>query len=60
VPDAPVVLGPNQPPQFYRGGAGIARFRGTPQPSAYAPEDWVGPTTFDGQFQALRGRPPVS
>jgi mannose-6-phosphate isomerase len=39
------VLGPNQPPQFYRGGAGIARLRGTPQPSAYAPEDWVGSTT---------------
>ena len=43
--NAPVVLGPNQPPQFYRGGAGIARFRGTPQPSQYAPEDWVGSTT---------------
>jgi mannose-6-phosphate isomerase len=43
--NAPVVLGPNQPPQFYRGGAGIARFRGTPQPSEYAPEDWVGSTT---------------
>jgi mannose-6-phosphate isomerase len=45
VPNAPVVLGPNQPRQFYLGGAGIARFRGTPQPSAYAPEDWVGSTT---------------
>jgi mannose-6-phosphate isomerase len=43
--NAPVVLDPNQPPQFYRGGAGIARFRGTPQPSQYAPEDWVGSTT---------------
>lgn len=43
--DAPVVLGPNQPTQFYQGGAGIARFRGTPQPSAYSPEDWVGSTT---------------
>jgi len=43
--NAPVVLGPNQPPQFYRGGAGIARFRGTSQPSQYAPEDWVGSTT---------------
>ena len=43
--NAPVVLGPNQPPQFYRGGAGIARFRGTPQPSEYSPEDWVGSTT---------------
>jgi len=45
LPNAPVVLGPNQPRQFYRGGAGIARFRGTPQPSQYAPEDWVGSTT---------------
>jgi mannose-6-phosphate isomerase len=45
LPNAPAVLGPNQPRQFYRGGAGIARFRGTPQPSQYAPEDWVGSTT---------------
>jgi mannose-6-phosphate isomerase len=44
-PDAPVALGPNQPTHFYRGGAGIARFRGTAQPSAYAPEDWIGSTT---------------
>ena len=43
--NAPVVLGPNQPAHFYRGGAGIARFRGTPQPSACSPEDWVGSTT---------------
>jgi len=43
--NAPIVLGPNQPPQFYRGGVGIARFRGTPQPSEYAPEDWIGSTT---------------
>ena len=43
--NAPIVLGPNQPPQFYRGGAGIARFRGTPQPSEYSPEDWIGSTT---------------
>lgn len=43
--NAPVVLGPNQPAHFYRGGAGIARFRGTAQPSAYAPEDWIGSTT---------------
>ena len=42
---APVVLGPNQPAHFYRGGAGIARFRGIPQPSAYSPEDWIGSTT---------------
>lgn len=43
--DAPVVLGPNQPAQFYRGGAGIARFRGLPRPSEYSPEDWIGSTT---------------
>lgn len=44
-PNAPIVLGPNQPEHFYRGGAGIARLRGIPQPSEYAPEDWVGSTT---------------
>lgn len=43
--NAPIVLGPNQPGHFYLGGAGIARLRGTPQPSAYSPEDWVGSTT---------------
>ena len=42
---SPIVLGPNQPAHFYRGGGGIARFRGTAQPSAYAPEDWIGSTT---------------
>jgi mannose-6-phosphate isomerase len=45
VPSAPVVLGPNQPERFYRGGAGIARLRGTPQPSEYVPEDWVASAT---------------
>ena len=45
VPNAPIVLGPNQPAHFYRGGAGIARLRGIPQPSPYSPEDWVGSTT---------------
>jgi mannose-6-phosphate isomerase len=43
--NAPVVLGPNQPERFYRGGAGIAHFRGTTQPSEYVPEDWVGSST---------------
>ena len=42
----PIVLGPNQPlERAYRGGAGIARFRGTPQPSEFTPEDFVGSTT---------------
>ena len=43
--NAPIVLGPNQPTHFYRGGAGIARFRGTPAPSGNCPEDWIGSTT---------------
>lgn len=43
--NAPIVLGPNQPAHFYRGGAGIASLRGIPQPSANSPEDWIGSTT---------------
>lgn len=43
--DGPLVLGPNQPAHFYRGGGGIARLRGAPQPSDHSPEDWVGSTT---------------
>ena len=43
--NAPIVLGPNQPTHFYRGGAGIARLRGIDQPSEYSPEDWIGSTT---------------
>ena len=42
---APLVLRPNQPRQFYRGGERIARFRGLPPGSAYRPEDWVGSAT---------------
>jgi mannose-6-phosphate isomerase len=44
----PVVLGPNQPPRFYRGGAKIAAFRDLAHPAAGAdhlPEDWVGSAT---------------
>lgn len=42
----PLLLGPNQPlDRPYRGGAGIARFRGTAQPSPFTPEDFVGSTT---------------
>lgn len=41
-----MLLGPNQPlDRPYRGGAGIARFRGTPQPSPFTPEDFVASTT---------------
>jgi mannose-6-phosphate isomerase len=43
--NAPIVLGPNQPAHFYRGGAGIARFRGIPQPSENSPEDWLASAT---------------
>ena len=43
--NAPIVLGPNQPAHFYRGGRGIARLRGIPRPSENSPEDWVGSTT---------------
>lgn len=45
MPLAPLVLGPNQPRQFYRGGARIARFRGITPGSEFLPEDWVGSTT---------------
>jgi mannose-6-phosphate isomerase len=52
----PIVLGPNQPPaRPYRGGAGIAAFRGAAKhstardgatrPSEFSPEDFVGSTT---------------
>lgn len=40
-----VVLGPNQPERFYRGGAAIAAFRGLAAESERQPEDWVGSTT---------------
>jgi mannose-6-phosphate isomerase len=39
----PLVLGPNQPPTFYRGGGRIASFRGTA--ATDSPEDWVASTT---------------
>jgi len=41
----PILLGPNQPRRFYRGGAEIAGFRGTPIVDGYRPEDWVASTT---------------
>lgn len=42
----PLPLGPNQPADRpYRGGAGIARFRGVPQPGPAVPEDFVASTT---------------
>jgi mannose-6-phosphate isomerase len=41
----PVELGPNQPRQFYRGGAAIAAFRGTAVADEFRPEDWVASAT---------------
>jgi mannose-6-phosphate isomerase len=40
----PIELAPNQLHHFYRGGEGIARFRGIPATDDHAPEDWVGST----------------
>jgi mannose-6-phosphate isomerase len=39
----PIVLGPNQPSTFYRGGGRIASFRGLA--ATDRPEDWVASTT---------------
>lgn len=40
----PLRLSPNTFPRFYRGGTGIADFRGIPFTDPYTPEDWVGST----------------
>src|SRR3984957_5723309 len=45
MPLPPLILGPNQPRQFYRGGARIAAFRGITLASDFLPEDWVGSVT---------------
>lgn len=42
---APIVLGPNQPERFYRGGEEITRFRGGGGGHQQQPEDWVASTT---------------
>ncbi len=41
----PILLGPNQPVRFYRGGPAIARFRGLLPDDGSVPEDWVASTT---------------
>lgn len=41
----PYVLEPNQPRRPYRGGAGIAELRGTPQIDDHRPEDFLASTT---------------
>ena len=38
-------LPPNQPRQFYRGGAALSAFRGTSVRDDFRPEDWIGSTT---------------
>ncbi|WP_019634413.1 class I mannose-6-phosphate isomerase [Actinomadura atramentaria] len=49
----PLLLPANQPRHFYRGGAGIGRFRGAPPPDDHRPEDWVGSAT--GRFGGTAG-----
>ena len=41
----PILLEPNQPTRFYRGGPAIARFRGLSPNGGNVPEDWVASTT---------------
>ena len=41
----PVVLGPNQPRQFYKGGRAIAEFREMDDTTEFGAEDWVASTT---------------
>ncbi len=41
----PLAFGPNLPERFYRGGAGIARFRGIEQAAPNIPEDFIASTT---------------
>lgn len=41
----PLVLGPNRPKRFYRGGQTIMAFRGLPPGDDWYPEDWIGSTT---------------
>lgn len=43
-PPRPTVLAANQPQQFYRGGAQIAKLRGAAN-TDYGPEDWVASVT---------------
>ncbi len=49
----PLILAANQPAQFYRGGAAIARLRGVSAAGERRPEDWVASTTtLFGQAEA--------
>ena len=56
----PTILGANTPGERpYRGGEGIARFRGVMVPDEWRPEDFVGSTTevFSGQGVGLSHLP---
>ena len=61
----PVLLGPNQPERFYRGGKRITAFRAcaaseeVPQHEDHLPEDWVGSATsvFGTQADGLTRLP---
>jgi mannose-6-phosphate isomerase len=41
----PLLLPPNRPRLFYRGGSALAEFRGVAAEDDYRPEDWLGSTT---------------
>lgn len=41
----PLLLAPNQPRRFFRGGAAIARLRGLEASDDHVPEDWIASTT---------------
>jgi mannose-6-phosphate isomerase len=60
-PVIPVILPPNQPTQFYRGGRAIAEFRGVENADdveGFGPEDWVGSTvTLFGSTSGLSTLP---
>jgi mannose-6-phosphate isomerase len=51
----PIVLAPNQPQKFYRGGHAIAEFRGTAVEDDHRPEDWLASITteFGGDTDGL-------
>lgn len=61
----PIALPPNRVSRFYRGGALLDRFRGTPEASdSDQPEDWVGSTTrawtAPGSEPTLEGLSPLA
>jgi mannose-6-phosphate isomerase len=51
----PVLLAPNRPRQFYRGGDALGAFRASPPEDDHRPEDWVGSTTARAGSSAGEG-----